>query len=121
MKIIGGSFGLNGSAYFSGDSLVVDSVKNGQYEGREIDAIDVRVDAERKFGVIGAVVGILLFGALGMAFFGVIGAIGGVGLAIAASFYSTKKNIADVKFSDGRTLSLECTPRAINRLVKFGR
>jgi hypothetical protein len=120
MKIIGGSFGLKGSAYFSGKVLVIDSAQKAQYSGESVVSVSARTDSERKFGVIGAAVGVLLFGAIGLVFFGILGATAGVVLAVAGSFYSTKTNIAELKFDDGKTLSVECTQRAVNKLVAFG-
>lgn len=47
------------------------------------------------------------------------GAIAGIVVAIAGSFYTQKRNLAELAFADGSTLILECTPRAIDKLVRF--
>ena len=119
MRIVGGSFGVKGSAFISGNALMVEGSSKGQYQPAEVRSVSARVDAEKKFGFIGATIGALLLGGLGMVFLGLFGAIVGVLIAVAGSFYSSKKNLADVSFADGKTLSLECTDRAIGKLVRF--
>ncbi|MDV5861401.1 hypothetical protein QM298_10825 [Pseudomonas mendocina] len=121
MKIIGGSFGIKGSAYFAGESLVIESAQKAEYRRDAVERVNARVDAERKFGLIGALIGAVVLGALGTMFLGIFGAVIGVAVAIGGSFYSAKKNIAEVSFTDGKTLTLECTARAVNKLVNFGK
>lgn len=119
MKIAGGSFGLKGSAFISRDRLFIEGSRNAEYGPADMRSLSARTETEKKFGLIGCAVGALLLGGLGMVFLGLFGAILGVVFAVAGSFYSTKKNLADVTFEDGSTLILECTGRAMDKLVRF--
>lgn len=119
MKIIGGSFGLKGSAYLNRGQLVIEGSRKAYYEAGQVTSIQTKVDAAKKFGIFGAVVGVVILGFIGGFIFGPLGAIAGVVLAIAGSFYTQKKNVAELAFADGSTLILECTPRAIDKLVRF--
>jgi len=119
MKIVGGSFGVRGSAFVAKGRLHIEGSTEAAYRPEELSKINTRVDAVRKFGVIGAIVGAVVLGAVGWALLAIFGAIIGVALAIAGSFYTRKKNIAEVTFEDGATLILECTPRAVDKLIQF--
>ncbi|MBV2207421.1 MAG: hypothetical protein KUL87_18535 [Pseudomonas sp.] len=120
MKIVAGSFGVKGSAYIAKNAiLAVEGARNVDYRPRQIKSVEARVDADKRFGWGGAIVGGILLFALGMFFAGLFGALIGVILAVAGSFYSTKRNMAEVEFEDGARVTLECTPRAMDRLVKF--
>ena len=120
MKIVSGSFGVKGSAYIAKNAiLAVEGARSVDYRSHQIKSVEARVDAEKQFGWGGAIVGGILLFALGMFFAGLFGAIIGVIVAVAGSFYSTKSNMAEVEFEDGNRITLECTPRAIERLVKF--
>ena len=119
MRILGGSFGVKGSAYLSQDVLVVEGAAKAQYRAEQIKSVTARIDSDKRFGLVGAALGVVLLGGLGLHFFGLLGAIVGVAVSIAGSFYTTKKNIAEVVFADGKTLSLECTARAMSKLVQF--
>ncbi|MCJ0972678.1 hypothetical protein MST27_04770 [Pseudomonas sp. PS1] len=119
MKIVGGSFGLKGSAFFSRDKLCIEGSRKAEYGPEGVRAVAARSETEKKFGLIGCAVGALLLGGLGLFFLGLFGAILGIVFAVAGSFYSTKKNVADLTFEDGSTLTLECTGRAMDKLVRF--
>lgn len=120
MKIIAGSFGVKGSAYIAKNAiLAVDGASRATYRPDQVSRIDSRVDAERRFGWFGAIVGGVLLAGLGMLFAGLFGAIIGLILAVAGSFYSAKRNVAEVEFDDGRRVTLECTARAMSRLIQF--
>jgi len=119
MKIVGGSFGLKGSAFFSRDKLCIEGSRKAEYGPADVRSVAARSETEKKFGLIGCAVGALLLGGLGLFFLGLFGAILGIVFAVAGSFYSTKKNLADVTFEDGSTLILECTGRAMDKLVRF--
>jgi len=119
MKIIGGSFGNRGSAYIADKQLVVEGARKAYYEPPQVQRVQTRIDAERRFGLIGAVVAGFILAVVGWFILAIFGALIGVAIAVAGSFYTSKKNIAELTFTDGSTLSLECTPRAIEKLVRF--
>lgn len=120
MKIVGGTFGVEGDAFInSAGELVVRGAKERRFPGTEIASVDTRVDKEKKFGCFGFVIGsILLAIPLGI-FLNIFGLILAIVIAGAGSFYANKTNIADVKFASGDSVSLECTPRQVKKLVNL--
>lgn len=119
MKIVGGSFGLKGSAFLSNNQLVVEGSRKAYFEAAQVVSVQTKVDASRGFGIFGAFIGVIVLGFLGLFLLGPFGAIAGIVVAIAGSFYTQKRNLAELAFADGSTLILECTPRAIDKLVRF--
>ena len=119
MKIVGGSYGVKGSAYIARDQLVIEGARKAYIDPQHVRSVETRVDAERRFGFVGAAIGAILLAVLGTLFLGVVGALIGIAIAIAGSFYTTRRNLAELTFVDGSTLTLECTPRAIDKLVRF--
>lgn len=119
MKIVGGSFGIKGSAYVAGSVFAVEGATKKDYRSNEIASVDARVEKKRSFGIVGFIVGAVLFTIIGMMVFGFIGGLIGFILSVAGSFYTTKTNVVDVSFTDGKTLAAEGTDRSIRNLVKF--
>ncbi len=122
MKIIGGTFGVEGSAYITRDGqLVVEGAKTGRFKGSEIVALSARTQKEKKFGcfsfLLGAVILSIIFGI----FLNVIGVVIGIVLAAAGSFYSNSTNLVDLSFISAETVTLECTPRQVKKLVQLKR
>lgn len=119
MKIIGGSFGASGKARFAGNYLEVLGDKKADYTGADIEAVSVRQEKERQFGMIGALIGAVLFGFAASLFLGLAGWIIGIVFAIAGSFYQKKRYFADLEFSDGLKLTVESNDYESRKLVKF--
>lgn len=119
MKIIGGSFGLKGKARFAGSTLEVIGTKKADYRGADITALSFRTEGQKKFGLIGAIIGAVVLGFIAGLFLGPIGWLIGIVLAIAGSFYSTKKHYADLEFSDGAKLNVELNDHEAKKLVKL--
>ena len=120
MKIVGGNFGVSGSAFISQDNmLVVEGAKHGVYSKDKIRSINASVVKEKKFGILGFLLGILILGAILGFFFGLLGVIAGVVIAIAGSFYTEKSNIVEIQFLDGSSVTLDCTPRGVKKLFAF--
>lgn len=120
MKILGGNFGLSGSAFISRDQkLVIEGASKCIYIPEEISSVSVNVSKEKKFGIFGFLVGaIILSIVLGM-FLNVVGVLIAIVIAIAGSFYSESKNVVEVKFKDDRAVTLECTPRSVKKLIQL--
>ncbi|MDM8350881.1 hypothetical protein P8H27_18560 [Pseudomonas sp. sp1636] len=120
MKILGGNFGVNGSAFISRDQkLVIEGASKGIYDPEEISSVSANVSKEKKFGILGFLVGaIILSIVLGM-FLNVVGVLIAIVIAIAGSFYSESKNVVEVKFKDDKAVTLECTPRSVKKLIQF--
>lgn len=119
MRIVGGSFGTKGKFSMSPDgTLTVDGASHAQYKASQIRHLDTRQEKTKKFGFFSALIGVLLLGGIGFAFFGLVGAIAGILLAIVGSYYVKKTHYAEVEFDDGNRLLLEGSARGINLLVK---
>ncbi|WP_444893423.1 hypothetical protein ACJJIE_02490 [Microbulbifer sp. TRSA001] len=120
MKIISGSFGVEGSAYISRDNyLVVEGASKVIYSPDKIKSVSSQKVKEKKFGLFGFLLGaIILSIVLGM----IVGFIG-VGIAVVlaylGSFYSDSKNNVEVKFLDEKSVVLECSPGGVKKLTQF--
>lgn len=119
MKIVGGNFGTSGSAYVSKDGyLVIDGVSVVNFKPEDVLNVDTKVNKEKRISIIsvffGIVVTIVLF-----FLFHVIGLFIGLLLTFFGSKHTSENHYADVVFSDNRKVTLECTPRAINKLIGF--
>lgn len=120
MKIIGGNFGVKGSAYISRDNmLVVEGAIKGIYSPDQIQSISTRTSKEKKFGIIGFILGAIILSVILGIFLGILGVGIALIVAISGSFYSEKSHIVEVKFTDDKSVTLECTPRRVNKLVRF--
>ncbi|MCK2183502.1 hypothetical protein [Halomonas getboli] len=117
MKIIGGSFGPSGKAQLRNGKLEVMGLKNAKYGPDEVESVNVRQEVNRRFGVIGAIFGGLILAFLFGLFMGPFGWLVGFGLAIAGSFYSDKRFIADLEMTDGASLTLQPDRKAARQLV----
>lgn len=120
MKIIGGNFGVKGSAFLSRDNkIVLEGAQRGVYSREQIESVSASVTKEKKFGIIGFIVGAIILSVVLGLLLNVLGVIIGLVIAVAGSFYSEKTNRVEVKFRDNRSVTLECTPRGVRRLVQF--
>ncbi len=121
MKITGGTFGTSGSAHISrDDKLVLKGAVSAVYDRDQIARIDTGRRKDRRFAAGSFLVGAVLFGFIGAQFAALVGALVGVALAVGLSFYSDSMDTVAVLFTDGRRVDLECTPRGVKRLVRFG-
>ncbi|WP_445360402.1 hypothetical protein ACJJIL_17860 [Microbulbifer sp. EKSA005] len=129
MKIISGSFGVEGSAYISRDNyLVVEGASKVIYSPDKIKSVSSQKVKEKKFSLFrfllaAAVLCIILWVFLGFigllvftSFFGIAIA---VVLACLVSFYSVSKNNVEVKFLDEKSVVLECSPGGVKKLTQF--
>lgn len=120
MKILGGNFGVKGSAFISRDKkLVVEGATMGIYKPEQILSVSANVSKEKKFGVFGFLVGAIILSVILGMLFNVVGVVIAIVVAIAGSFYSESQNIVEVKFNDEKSVTLECTPRGVKNLVQF--
>jgi len=120
MKIVSGSFGASGSAYLSRDArLVIEGQARGVYTGDQIGAIEARTEKERRFSIVSFLLGLVVVGGVLTVLFNVIGLLVGIVLAVFGSYYGDSKTIVDVTLTDGKTVALECTPRAVKKLYAF--
>lgn len=120
MKIISGTFGVKGDAFISKDRrLVVNAAKKAIYSNNQITSINTNIEKEKKFAVVGFVLGIIIFIPIIGFIFGPIGALVMLIILVVLGFYNDEKNIVDVCFSDGESIKLNCTNRMIKNLIQF--
>lgn len=120
MKIQGGSFGVKGRSHISKDQkLVIDGAAKGVYLPDQIQSVSASIIKEKKFGFFGFFFGAIILSVILGFFLNIIGIIIAVVIAVAGSFYSESKNIVEVKFTDDKTVTLECTPRYVKKLIQL--
>lgn len=117
MKVIGGSFGLKGRAEVANLGLGVYADAEGIYQWKDIESVNATQSKEKHFGIGSFLVGGLIFGGIGLVLMGIVGGVLGLLFAVAGSFYSTNKRGAEVKFNDGKTVSLKGSAREVKKLV----
>lgn len=128
MKIVGGTFGTSGGVSLSRDGyLVVKGAKTVNYMPENISTLDTRQETEKGRSVLSVLLGVLILtpvlfflGGIVIPFIGaLLGLIIGLWLTFAFSRTSSKNDIVDITFSDGERVELDCTPRAVKKLVQF--
>lgn len=61
MKIIGGNFGVKGSAFISRDKkLVIEGAQKAIYSPQQVLSVSANVTKEKKFGILGFIVGAIV-------------------------------------------------------------
>ena len=119
MKIIAGTFGVNGSAFLSRGKLYIESSKKASYLPKDVASLEIDQVADKSFSMGRALVGAALLGSLLMLVAGVFGLIAGLLIGSLGGFASEKNTIAAISFIDGNKVRVQCTPRAVNKLVLF--
>jgi hypothetical protein len=120
MKIIGGNFGIKGSAFLSRDNkLVVEGAQRAVYSPDQVLSVSANVTKEKKFGILGFIAGAIILSIILGLILNVLGVVIALIIATAGSFYSEKSNIVEVRFADHKSVTLECTPRGVKKLVQF--
>lgn len=120
MKIKAGNFGTTGSAWLSADDyLVIEGAVKTRYKSDQIHNATARTQTQRGVGVLGMIIAaIILIPVFGF-LFGPIGALVALVIVIAGSLYKDTTEYIDITFHDGKSLTLECTPRGIKKLIAF--
>lgn len=99
MKIIGGNFGVKGSAFISRDKkLVIEGAQKAIYSPQQVLSVSANVTKEKKFGILGFIVGAIVLSIILGLLLNVLGVVIALVIAVAGSFYSEKTNIVEVKF-----------------------
>lgn len=120
MKITGGNFGIKGGAYISRDKkLVIEGSQKKIYSQEDVGSVLASTSKERKFGAGSFIIGIIIFTVVLGLLFNLVGVLIAIVLSILGSFYTEKKNTVEVQFNDGKSVTLDCTPRAVSKLVAF--
>jgi hypothetical protein len=117
MKIVGGSFGLKGNAKIQNEHLILKGAREATYHAVQIKTLAAITDKERKFGILGFLVGFLFFGVVLFLFFGPLGLLVALIFSVAGSFYTQKSNVVTIIFDDGETMDLAGSGREVKRLV----
>ena len=121
MKIIGGSFGLKGSAaYISRDNmLVIEGANKSIYAPDQIMSVSANTEKEKKFSILSFLVGAIILSIILGFFLNILGVVLGIIIAVFGSYYSNSENIVDIKFTDNQEVKLNCTPRGVKKLIQF--
>lgn len=121
MKIVGGSFGIGGSAWldFKAQRLVLRGARQAAYGPGDIRSMNARLEKERKFAVLTCLVGAVLLSGLLMLVVGPLGIVGGVALAVVGSFYTKKRHLVDLEFADGASVCLQVAAYDVDLLARF--
>ena len=119
MKITGGNFGLDGKATIKNGKLRIDGLSNSSYEPGQIDSAYPREERNKRLGLFSLVLGVLVVGGGLFVLAGPVGFVVGVLLAVAGSFYSTKKLFIDIAFKDGNKLTIESSKPQARRFFSF--
>lgn len=120
MKVIGGSFGTSGSAHISRDNkLVVKAGKKHVFRPDQVTGIDTMVESSGGFDFGRALVGMIFIGGFGLVFLHLVGAVFGILLGFGMGFIKSKRNLAELNIDDGKRITLECSPKAIQWLLEF--
>lgn len=119
MKIVGGSYGLKGSAHIVGSTLIVNGTKKAECPSSSFKSVKARQDSDKKFGIVGAIIGSFIFGWVGLYLSGFLGAVVGVAISIAGSFYSVKKRFVDIELVSGESVTLQCSSGEVDSLLRL--
>lgn len=124
MRIVGGSFGLSGKAFFSGADLVIDGAGRVEAKPEHIKHVVSGQESEKGWSVLSLLLGLLvltpiLWFATSFFFLGLVGLILGLWLTFTFSRTKSTSMNANVVFVDGRELKVEGSKRQINQLIKF--
>lgn len=121
MRVVGGSFGNKGLAFFGkgANSLIIEANQSAKYPAREVIRVDTRTETDKKFGCVGFVVGALIFGTLGMFTLGPLGLIIALVVCVAFSFYTVDRNLVDVHMLDGSKVTVQCRSGQVTKLINM--
>jgi len=120
MKIIGGSYGLGGSAWLSSDKkLVVEGARGASFTADQITAMNASSSTTSKVGIGSVLIGILVLGGGGFYLFGILGLIAGLFLTFVGSRYTETAQQVQITFEDLSSLTLSCTRQGVKRLFAF--
>lgn len=123
MRVIGGSFGTTGLAFFGrkAPKLIIESNRSATYKPDQVESVRTRVSEQRQFRLVGFILGSLIFSGGLWFVLGFLGAVIGLIAATALAFQKVEHHIAEVVFTDGSTVSIQCRPRSIDKLLTFSR
>ncbi|MCF6190671.1 MAG: hypothetical protein L3J51_09335 [Cocleimonas sp.] len=121
MRIIGGNFGIKGSVWIRNRDkrLVIEGAQESTYSPAQILSVTANVAKEKKFGILGFIIGALLLSVVLGIFLNILGVIIALVIAATGSYYTEKSNIVEVKFNDGKAVSLDCSSRGVKKLIQF--
>ena len=123
MKVVGGSFGVSGSVDFTefNDETVLRVVAAGRhlYTEKQIKSVTASQTKERTFSIIIFLLwGAMLCLPLGF-FFGPLGVLVGLGVAVAVAFTNETQNHVEIDFDDGKSVVVQCSARQAEDLAAF--
>lgn len=120
MKIIGGHYGVKGSVFIRKDSsLAIDGAEQVYYTPNEITSVYSSTESDRKFGVIGFLLGAIIFSSLLFFLIGPLGVFIALVLSVVGSFYTVKRHQVELTFVDNKSVKVECSAGDAKRLTRL--
>lgn len=120
LKIVGGSFGLDGVVrvdYKAGQVHVTGgSGAKASYARDQLAGIDVEQAAKSKTSVLSVLLGLLVITPLLTLFFNIIGLVVGLVLTVFGSKFSEKSHSATLRFADSKVVRVTGSRSEIGRL-----
>lgn len=120
MNITGGSYGVTGKLKIEDDAVLrISAAIDTAKQKDDIASVETSIAKEKKFGVLGFVLGAPILAFIGWMIFPVVGALIGVLLAVFGSFYQKKTLVVHVAFKDGSKVTAEGWHHEIQKIVRM--
>jgi hypothetical protein len=120
MNITGGSFGVTGKLRIEdGEILRISAAIDAAKQKQDIASVETSIAKEKKFGVLGFLLGAPILALFGWMILPVIGALVGLVLATFGSFYQKKTLVVHVAFKDGSKVTAEGWNYEIQKIVRM--
>lgn len=117
MKVIGGSFGVTGQASIGGGYLHIHAAQSVQIDLDDIASKEMRMLADKKFGIFGFFFGAIILSAILFFILSVLGVVLAVIVAFMGSYYTKKSYIVDMVFKNGQKVTLQGSKQELDILM----
>ena len=119
MRIKAGSFGTSGRVVLLGDEYIdIRGDISDRYGVADVEKTESSTEQERHFGYLGFFIGTLLAVIVLLPLFGVLGALAGLVLVVAGSFYREEKRYIKMHFNGGKWIQVEAGRRDARELLQ---
>ena len=107
MSIISGNFGSAGKASFDENGwIAIFGDKSAAYSPSDIEQSNAWQEVKRDYSILSVALGLVISIVLGVTF-GILGALGGILLTVAGSKKNYKRNLVEIRFTDGNVVTIE--------------
>jgi len=119
MEIVGGNFGASGEAELRDGALNVHGAVSAVIRPDEVESVATRKESRRVFSIPLFLFSFAAFGLLGWFFGGVIGLVVALVVSIAWAYGPSERVVAEVRLRNGKAVTVECSRKQADRLVRF--